>query len=64
LRYVVDVNQAAASELAGIYDAKPATIEAALGDPEVHAVGIYKDMLIHDFEAAPACSQETRVLLK
>jgi hypothetical protein len=39
LRYVVDVNPVAASELAGIYGAKPATIEAALGDPEVHAVG-------------------------
>ena len=38
LRYVVDVNPVAASELAGIYGAKPATIEAALGDPEVHAV--------------------------
>lgn len=40
LRYVVDVNAAAASELAETYGAKPATIEAALGDPEVHAVVI------------------------
>jgi hypothetical protein len=40
LRYVVDVNPAAAAELAGTYGAKPATIEAALGDPEVHAVVI------------------------
>ena len=30
----------AASELAGIYGAKPATIEVALGDPETHAVVI------------------------
>ena len=37
---MVDVNPIAASELAGIYGAKPATIEAALGDPEVHAVVI------------------------
>ena len=40
LRYVVDVNPAAASELAGTYGAKSATIEAALGDPEVNAVVI------------------------
>lgn len=40
LRYVVDVNPAAAAELAVAYGAKPATIEAALGDPEVHAVVI------------------------
>jgi myo-inositol 2-dehydrogenase / D-chiro-inositol 1-dehydrogenase len=38
LRYIVDVNPVAASELAVIYGAKPATIEAALGDPEVQAV--------------------------
>jgi myo-inositol 2-dehydrogenase/D-chiro-inositol 1-dehydrogenase len=38
LRYIVDVNPVAASELAGIYGAKPATIEGALGDPEVQAV--------------------------
>ena len=38
LRYIVDVNPVAASELAGIYGAKPANIEAALGDPEVQAV--------------------------
>src|SRR4249919_2590227 len=40
LRYVVDVNPVAASDLAGMYGAKPATIEAALGDPEIHAVVI------------------------
>jgi myo-inositol 2-dehydrogenase / D-chiro-inositol 1-dehydrogenase len=40
LHYVVDVNPVAASELAGVYGAKPATIEAALGDPEVQAVVI------------------------
>ena len=40
LRYVVDVNPDAAAELAGTYGAKPATIEAALGDPGVHAVVI------------------------
>src|SRR5260370_28872535 len=40
LRDVVDVNPAAAAELAGTYGANRPTIEAALGDPEVDAVVI------------------------
>jgi len=38
LRYVIDVNEAAARELAGKYDAQVADTKKALADPEVDAV--------------------------